>query len=278
MRKCQDSWPSWPRPPPQAGVRMDGQGWLPAPGAGPGSQEGACSTGFPPHTHRAAGGTPLAARQLPGMPVGDSWSPARRCHTSQGPLSVLRLCFRRQGSAGGRRGVAQNPAQDVRHPGVGAGSGRGMLTPRFQEGEAMRQGPTGDAQDGGTFVTGSGSRVVQRPGSRTGVRGEQDSASPRGHMGGPGASACPRGCRRLPPTGEMRWERHSPAWGQTLQQAIRPQAWPHRSPCTQPSAAPPHPRRVKSDSNCALFISSAPPSTGCSQWARPGLPPRSAYI
>lgn len=199
---------------------MDGRGWLPAPGAGPGSQEGACSMGFPPHTHRAAGGTPLAARQLPGMPVGDSWSPARRCHTSQGPLSILRLCFRRRGSAGGRCGVTQNPAQDVRHPGVGAGSGRGMLTPRFQEGEAMRRGPTGDAQDGGTF-SGSGSRVAQRPGSRTGVRGEQDSASPRGHMGGPGASACLRGCRRLPPTGEMRWERHSPAWGRTLQQAIR---------------------------------------------------------
>nr|CAI9708645.1 unnamed protein product [Rangifer tarandus platyrhynchus] len=28
---------------------------------------------------------PLAACQLPGMPVGDSWSPARYCHTSRGP-------------------------------------------------------------------------------------------------------------------------------------------------------------------------------------------------
>lgn len=47
-----------------------------------------------PHTHGQPQGHVLAARQLPDMPVGDSWSPARRCHTPQGPLSILGFCFR----------------------------------------------------------------------------------------------------------------------------------------------------------------------------------------
>lgn len=52
-----------------------------------------CELPAPTPTGRLAGHF-LAACQLPGMPAGDFWSPARCRHTSQGPLSILGFCFR----------------------------------------------------------------------------------------------------------------------------------------------------------------------------------------
>lgn len=199
----------------------------------------------------------------------------------RGPSAFSAFVSDDGGSAGGRCGVAQNPAQDVRHPGVGAGSGRGMLTPCFQEGEAMRRGPTGDAQDGGTF-SGSGSRVAQRPGSRTGVRGGTGQCQPSGAHGGSRGLCLPEGLQEAPShwrdeVGEALTSVGSdPAAGHPGRRP-GPTSLPAHSPRQHPTPPPPR-RRVKSDSNCALFISSAPRSTGCSQRARPGLPPRSAYI
>lgn len=83
-----------------------------------------------PHTHRAAGGTLLAARQLPGMPVGDSWSPARCCHTSQGPSAFSAFVSDDWGAGGwgGGHGTAQNPAAGCQAPGGVGGAGEGELS------------------------------------------------------------------------------------------------------------------------------------------------------